>query len=118
MKRVRPFDTRQLEAFDILCATGSFTEAARRLLLTQSAVSHSMRTLEAEAGCQLIRRQGKKVSLTEAGERLLRFARPFLQEMSVLREELAGVKSLRRKNKTWCQSASLPLFSSTFDKRI
>ena len=49
-----------------------------------------MRTLEEEAGCQLIRRQGKKVSLTEAGERLLRFARPFLQEMSVVREELSG----------------------------
>ena len=90
MKRVRPFDTRQLEAFDTLCATGSFTEAAKRLLLTQSAISHSMRTLEEEAGCQLIRRQGKKVSLTEAGERLLRFARPFLQEMSAVKEELAG----------------------------
>ena len=90
MKRNRPFDTRQLEAFDTLCATGSFTETAKRLLLTQSAISHSMRTLEEEAGCQLIRRQGKKVSLTEAGERLLRFARPFLQEMSVVREELSG----------------------------
>ena len=32
----------------------------------------------------------QKVSLTEAGERLLRYARPFLQEMSVLREELSG----------------------------
>ena len=90
MKRNRPFDTRQLEAFDTLCATGSFTETAKRLLLTQSAISHSMRTLEEEAGCQLMRRQGKKVSLTEAGERLLRFARPFLQEMSVVREELSG----------------------------
>ena len=90
MKRNRPFDTRQLEAFVSLCATGSFTETAKRLLLTQSAISHSMRTLEEEAGCQLIRRQGKKVSLTEAGERLLRFARPFLQEMSVVREELSG----------------------------
>ena len=67
MKRTRPFDTRQLEAFDTLCATGSFTETAKRLLLTQSAISHSMRTLEDETGCQLIRRQGKKVSLTEAG---------------------------------------------------
>ena len=90
MKRTRPFDTRQLEAFDTLCATGSFTETAKRLLLTQSAISHSMRTLEDETGCQLIRRQGKKVSLTEAGERLLRFARPFLEEMSVGREELNG----------------------------
>jgi DNA-binding transcriptional LysR family regulator len=50
MKRNRPFDTRQLEAFDTLCATGSFTETAKRLLLTQSAISHSMRTLEEEAG--------------------------------------------------------------------
>ena len=90
MKRIRPFDTRQLEAFDMLCTTGSFTEAAKRLLLTQSAVSHSMRTLEIDAGCQLIRREGKKVSLTEAGDRLLRFARPFLQQMSALREELSG----------------------------
>ena len=49
-----------------------------------------MRTLEEEAGCQLIRRQAKKSPLTEAGERLLRFARPFLQEMSVVREELSG----------------------------
>ena len=47
-----------------------------------------MKTLEEEAGCQLIRRQGKKVSLTEAGDRLLDFARSYLKEMSVLREEL------------------------------
>ncbi len=88
MKRARPFDSRQLEAFEMLCTTGSFTEAAKRLLLTQSAVSHSMKTLEEEAGCQLIRRQGKKVSLTEAGDRLLDFARSYLKEMSVLQEEL------------------------------
>ena len=31
MKRIRPFDTRQLEAFDTLVLTGSFTEATRRL---------------------------------------------------------------------------------------
>ena len=51
-------------------------------------------TLEEEVGCQLIRRQGKKVSLTEAGERLLHFARPFLQEMSVVREELSGFEKI------------------------
>ena len=77
MKRIRPFDTRQLQAFDVLCSTGSFTETAKRLFLTQSAVSHSMKALEDETGCQLFRRQGKKVCLTEAGDRLLRFARPF-----------------------------------------
>ena len=90
MKRIRPFDTRQLEAFEALCATGSFTEAAKRLLLTQSAISHSMKTLEEDIGCSLIRREGKQVSLTEGGDRLLRFARRFLKEMAGLREELSG----------------------------
>ena len=90
MKRIRPFDTRQLEAFDMLCRTGSFTKTAKNLFLTQSAVSHSMKNLEEEAGCQLFRKQGKKVSLTEAGDRLLDFVRPFLDEMEKVRNELDG----------------------------
>ena len=88
MKRIRPFDTRQLQAFDMLCSTGSFTDTAKRLFLTQSAVSHFMKSLEDECGSRLFRRQGKKVSLTEAGDRLLRFTRPFLSEMEKVREEL------------------------------
>jgi DNA-binding transcriptional LysR family regulator len=90
MKIIRPFDTRQLEAFDMLCQTGSFTKTAKNLFLTQSAVSHSMKNLEEEAGCKLLRRQGKKVALTEAGDRLLNFVRPFLDEMENLRQELDG----------------------------
>ena len=85
-----PFDSRQLQAFDMLCSTGSFTVTAKRLFLTQSAVSHSMKSLEEECGSRLFRRQGKKVSLTEAGDRLLRFTRPFLVEMEKVREELDG----------------------------
>ena len=90
MKRIRPFDSRQLQAFDMLCSTGSFTDTAKRLFLTQSAVSHSMKSLEEECGSRLFRRQGKKISLTEAGDRLLRFTRPFLVEMEKVREELDG----------------------------
>ena len=90
MKRNHLFDSKQLEAFELLCSTGSFTETAKRLFLTQSAVSHSMKSLEEEVGCQLFRRQGKKFSITEAGDRLLRFARPYLSEMQVLKEELQG----------------------------
>ncbi len=74
----------------MLCRTGSFTKTAKHLFLTQSAVSHSMKNLEEEAGCRLFRRQGKKVSLTEAGDRLLNFVRPFLDEMENVREELDG----------------------------
>ena len=74
----------------MLCRTGSFTRTAKNLFLTQSAVSHSMKNLEEEAGCKLLRRQGKKVALTEAGDRLLSFVRPFLDEMENLRQELDG----------------------------
>ncbi len=90
MKRNRLLDSKQLEAFEVLCSTGSFTETAKRLFLTQSAVSHSMKSLEEEVGCRLIRRLGKKFSITEAGDRLLRFARPYLSEMQSLKEELNG----------------------------
>jgi DNA-binding transcriptional LysR family regulator len=50
----------------MLAATGSFTGAAKKLFLTQSAVSHSMKSLEDDMGCKLLRKQGKKAVLTEA----------------------------------------------------
>src|SRR5213082_502436 len=69
-----PLDSRQLRAFSVLAKTGSFTQTARELHLTQSAVSHSMRALETEIGCRLLDRLGKKVVLTQAGEQLLQHA--------------------------------------------
>jgi len=88
MKRIRPLDTRQLQAFENLCETGSFTRTAKQLFVTQSAVSHSLRSLEKEAGCKLVKKQGKQIQLTEAGERLLAFARPWLEEMNRVRDEI------------------------------
>ena len=90
MKRNRPLDTRQLMAFELLADTGSFTGAAKSLFLTQSAVSHSMRALEDDLGCRLLRRHGKKVSLTDAGQHLLDAARPILRQMENTRSELEG----------------------------
>ena len=111
MKRIRPFDSRQLQAFDMLCSTGSFTETAKRLFLTQSAVSHSMKSLEDECGSRLFRRQGKKVSLTEAGDRLLRFTRPFLVEMEKVREELDGFEKFESAGSVWGQALKPAGFS-------
>lgn len=45
-----PLDSRQVRAFCVLAQTGSFTQAARELHLTQSGVSHSMRALEDDVG--------------------------------------------------------------------
>src|SRR5215469_11813580 len=83
-----PLDSRQLRAFCMLAKTGSFTQTARELHLTQSGISHSMRALEADSGCRLLDRLGKKVVLTQAGEQLLKHTEKILSEMDAARESL------------------------------
>ena len=83
-----PLDSRQLRAFRVLARTGSFTQTARELHLTQSGISHSMKALETETGCRLLDRLGKKVVLTQAGEQLLQHAEKILSEMEAARESL------------------------------
>lgn len=81
-------DTRQLRAFVALARTNSFTAAGRELLLSQSAVCHSLKALEESVGCRLFDRVGKKVHLTLAGEQLLQHADKIFREMAVAREAL------------------------------
>ena len=111
MKRIRPFDSRQLQAFDMLCSTGSFTETAKRLFLTQSAVSHSMKSLEDECGSRLFRRQGKKVSLTEAGDRLLRFTRPFWSKWKRCVKNWTALRNSESAGSVWGQALKPAGFS-------
>ena len=65
-----PLNSRQIRAFSVLARTGSFTQTARELHLTQAGISHSMKALERETGCRLLDRLGKKIVLTQAGEQL------------------------------------------------
>src|SRR5437879_2541232 len=81
-------DSRQLRAFSVLAHTGSFTQAARELRLTQSAISHAIKALEEDVSCRLFDRMGKKATLTQAGEQLLVRAKKILEEMGVARDEL------------------------------
>src|SRR5580765_4260445 len=83
-----PLDSRQVRAFCVLARTGSFTQAARELHLTQSGISHSMKALEGDVGCRLLDRMGKRVLLTQAGEQFLQHATKILQEMESARESL------------------------------
>lgn len=82
-------DIRQIRAFCVLARTGSFTQTARELHLTQSGVSHSMKALETQAGCRLLDRLGKTVALTQAGEQLLHHAIKILHEVENAQEALA-----------------------------
>ncbi len=83
-----PLDARQLRALCVLGVTGSFTETARLLHLTQSAISHSMKALETELGTSLIERSGRKALLTQAGQALVARAERILTEMAKARSEL------------------------------
>src|ERR1700722_17644967 len=84
----QPLDSRQLRAFSILARTGSFTDTAQELHLSQSAISHSMKALEQEIGCRLLDRMGKNVVLTQAGEQLLTHAQKILLEMEEARSQI------------------------------
>jgi LysR family transcriptional regulator, low CO2-responsive transcriptional regulator len=87
------FDTRHLLAFAALARLGSFTQAAKELFLTQSAISHAIKALEEQAGCRLFERTGRRVSLTQAGEQLLRHVDKILAEMKNAR---VGLEELTR----------------------
>lgn len=61
-----------LRAFDATARHGSFADAGRVLNVTHAAVSQQVRALEAELGVALVRRAGRKVAMTPAGESLAR----------------------------------------------
>ncbi len=81
-------DSRKLLAFTTLARVGSFTLAARELHLTQSAVSHAIKSLEVELDCRLFDRLGRRVLLTAAGKQLLDHANKILGEMKLARDDL------------------------------
>jgi DNA-binding transcriptional LysR family regulator len=85
-------DLRQIRAFAAVADEGSFTLAARKLSLTQSAISHSLRTLEEQLDCRLLDRQGKRSSLTVEGEMFLRRCRRVMHELDLAAREIDGMK--------------------------
>lgn len=84
-------DTRQLRAFVSLARKASFTQAGHELFLTQSAISHAIKALEADLGCQLFHRLGKSVHLTHAGRELLPHAETILKVMGQARATLGSL---------------------------
>ena len=75
-------DLNDLAAFAVVAEHGSFTRAAAQLGMSQSALSHSMKALEARLGVRLLSRTTRSVSTTEAGETLLRSLRPALETIA------------------------------------
>lgn len=70
-----------VRAFEAAARLASFTRAAGELSVTQSAISHSVRELEARLGARLFVRDSRKLTLTEAGRLYLPFAREVLARL-------------------------------------
>ncbi|HSJ04555.1 MAG TPA: LysR family transcriptional regulator, partial [Verrucomicrobium sp.] len=75
----------------VLAREGSFTQAGRALHLTQSAISHAIKALEEDLGCQLFLRQGKRVLLTHHGRELVRHADEIQRQMILARASLGAL---------------------------
>ena len=74
-------EIRQVLAFVSIIDTGSFTNAAKKLNLTQSAISHSLRALEETLETKLLVRKGKIHCLTDTGEVFLKHCRIVVNEL-------------------------------------
>src|ERR1700743_3962837 len=74
-------DLGELSAFATVAEERSFTRAAARLGISQSALSHSIRGLEKRLGLQLLARTTRSVSPTAAGSALLRELAPALERI-------------------------------------
>src|SRR5438445_7772719 len=89
---MRRGNVNDLLAFLAVARERSFTKAAAKVGVSQSALSHTIRGLEARLGIRLLTRTTRSVSPTEAGERLLHTLGPRIEEIEA---ELEALSELR-----------------------
>ena len=98
MSQFHPMDTQldlsQLRTFFTLVQSGSFSETARRLHRTQSAVSHAIRKLEDLAGVVLIDRRVRELRLTDEGRRLSQACESVFATLDGVTEDFQRGRSL------------------------
>jgi LysR family transcriptional regulator, nitrogen assimilation regulatory protein len=85
-------DLKQLDYFVHVAELGSFTRAATQLAVVQSALSRQIRALEVELRQPLFQRNGRGVTLTEAGKRLLEHGRGILQQVERARLDIENLR--------------------------
>jgi len=88
-------EIRQLRTFRTVAKLLSFNRAAEHLNYAQSSISAQIQTLEEELSVRLFDRLGRRILLTEAGERLLQYAEKILDLADETLAEIAGAKELR-----------------------
>ena len=83
----------QLRSFAVAAESQSFTAAARRLAMTQAAISQHIAALERELGCALFHREGRKMIPSDAGRRLYERARKILDLVDEARRDVGKVST-------------------------
>jgi LysR family transcriptional regulator for metE and metH len=116
-------ETRHLRLVATLAEEKTLTRAARRLFLSQSALSKQLLELEARLGGPLFLRAGKRLVATQAGLRLLATATPVLQELEKAEDDLKRIatgQSGRIRLATECYTAYhwLPPVLERYNKRF
>lgn len=94
-------ELRQLRAFVAVADTGSFTEGATTLGMSQAAVSRTIAALERELGARLLQRTTRQVSVTAAGTRVLTRARRILDEVAALERSVTEAPGELRVGYAW-----------------
>jgi LysR family glycine cleavage system transcriptional activator len=104
-RRLPPLNS--LRAFESAARLLSFTRAADELAVTQSAVSHQVKTLEDWAGLPLFRRDGRAVALTEAAQKFLPAVTQALDQLALAGRKLQAVDP----GQGWLTVAVMPSFA-------
>lgn len=87
-------EIRQLRTFQVVASLLSFSKAAKVLHYAQSSISAQIKALEDDLGVQLFDRLEKKVVLTDAGQKLLQYAKRIVDLTEETRSELTNEKGL------------------------
>jgi DNA-binding transcriptional LysR family regulator len=88
--RLKNLTLRQLRLFEAVATQLSYSRAAELMSVTQPAVSMQVQQLEAELGLQLLVKSGKRVSLSQAGDEMLRQARRILNQVTMAEEAIGA----------------------------
>jgi LysR family transcriptional regulator, regulator for metE and metH len=113
-------ETRHLQMICAIAETGSMTNAARKLFLTQPSLSHQLKDVESRLRTQLFLRVNRKLVLTAAGERLLREANEILPRLRRIESDFrngdGSPKTLRLSTQCYTCYHWLPRLMKSFQR--
>jgi lysR substrate binding domain protein len=87
-------ELRQLRYFLKVAELLNFSEASKALFVTQSTLSQQIKQLETELDTTLFERNSHEVTLTEAGQKLVRYAQKVVVDADICQQKMADLKSL------------------------